>query len=105
MVYYQASSSGAGLTGNLPLGAVLAPDANAMVAGRNTDATMKLKDAGPEILGSLVNLGIRLPEKMVIPALGRGVPRSRTQAFIIGKALDAVLPHVVERTNSRIEGL
>ena len=71
MVCNIASPSGVALlTSYLPLRPVLAPDANAMVTGRNTDATMKLEDAGPEVLGSLVNLDIRLPEEMVLPALG-----------------------------------
>lgn len=91
-------------TGNVPLRAVLGPQANAVVVAGDADVLVDFYETSAEVLTTLGNLGIRGPGVLVLPILGRGIPSSVTQAPCVGALLRSLLEQVVDGLNGGVKG-
>jgi len=87
-----------GQIGNLPFGAIVAPQANAVFLIRYTSIFMELDKTSAEILASLLDGLIILPNVWTV-SFGLGVPVATTKAFVLGNSIGCGLEEFMGSAN------
>lgn len=92
-------------TSDLPLGTVLRPQTNTVLLFGEANGLVEGDNAGAKVLPPLSNLLVGDPDILGLIALGCRVPRTPSQALLVGHLLDRSLEKIVDGLVSRVEGL
>lgn len=91
------------LTSNLPLGAVLGPQADSELFLGHADALVNLGNTIAKVLSALSDLGVGQPIVLVLVLLSGLVPVAGAEAVLVGVLADGIFEEVVKGLQLRVE--